>query len=223
MTYSKLLGLFIATALIFSGCSQLQTKDQTQIEEQTAKTADQTSPVENQTAGKLENFETRISELERRLLVEEKNIANLKQEIKLIPITTKDESKTAKDTLVTFFDYLGKNEFEKAVELYEFDNGFTLIEELTPAEEQDDKAKVLENFCKAVGTCLEVKVLETKRTTNYEYSMVVQFIKSDGTFYVFGPCCGATEEQMPSTDKFDYTVKKINGEFKVTTPPLYRP
>jgi hypothetical protein len=40
---------------------------------------------------------------------------------------------------------------------------------------------------------------------------------------VLGPCCGATEEEMPPQDEFVFKVKKINGEFKVITVPVYIP
>ena len=125
---------------------------------------------------------------------------------------------------MTFFNYLSENEFEKASGLFSSDElDWENLEVYSPAEETNNKAKVLENYCKAVQTCLKAKILEAKQTANYEYNLVVQFLNKDGSTYIFGPCCGATEEEMPSKDKFDYTVKKIDNGFKVTTPPLYRP
>jgi hypothetical protein len=139
-------------------------------------------------------------------------------------ITEKDESEKAKNALITFFDYLNENEFEKASGLFSSDEtDWESIKVYSPEDEASNKAKILENYCEAVGTCLKAKILEAKQTANYEYNLVVQFLNKDGSIYIFGPCCGATEEEMPSKDKFDYTVKKIDNAFEVKTPPLYRP
>jgi len=148
------------------------------------------------------------------------------KEQKNIEPVSKDESEMAKTALVTFFDYLSKNEFEKALSLFSLDdptNSWEGLESFSLPEERNNKAKVLENYCKATGTCLKAKVLEVKKATDDEYNLVVQFLNKDSSIYVFGPCCGATEETMPSKDKFDYKVKKINNTFKVLTAPLYRP
>jgi hypothetical protein len=135
-------------------------------------------------------------------------------------ITAKDESEKAKETLVSFFNYLSLNEFEKALTLFSLDSQFTPLEELAQG---NNKAEVLENYCKATKTCLKATVLEVKQIADYEYNLVVQFSNKDGSLYIFGPCCGATEKEMPSKNKFDFTVKKIDNDFKVTSAPLYRP
>lgn len=154
-----------------------------------------------------------------------KEIEQPKEQKNIEPVS-KDESEMAKNTLVAFFDYLSKNEFEKALGLFSLDdpsNSWEGLESFSLPEERNNKAKVLENYCKATGTCLKAKVLEVKKGTGDNYDLVVQFLNIDGSIYVFGPCCGATEETMPSKNKFDYKVKKINNAFKVSTAPLYRP
>jgi hypothetical protein len=135
-----------------------------------------------------------------------------------------EQPTTAEGALITFFDYLSKNEFAKASKLFSSDEAdWESLKVYSPIEETSNKAKVLENYCKATLTCLKAKVLDVKEVANGEYNLVVQFLNNDGTTYIFGPCCGATEKEKPSKDKFDYTVKKINSMFKVITPPLYRP
>jgi hypothetical protein len=158
-----------------------------------------------------------------------KEIEKPKESQNIVPVL-KDESEMAKNTLVAFFDYLSKNEFEKALGLFSPDDntdigGFSwegLADFSLPAE-RNNKAKVLENYCKATGTCLKAKVLEVKKGTGDNYDLVVQFLNADGSVFVKGPCCGATEETMPSTSKFDFKVKKINNAFKVLTNPVYIP
>jgi len=153
-----------------------------------------------------------------------------KQSVKTTPVVNnspkQDESETAKNALINFFDYLNRNEFEKALTVFNLDdpnNSWEGLESFSLPEERSNKAKVLENYCKAVGTCLEANVLEIKEVTSGEYNLVVQFLKSDGNIFIQGPCCGETEETMPSINRFDFRVKKINNTFKVLTPPVYMP
>lgn len=131
---------------------------------------------------------------------------------------------TAEETLVAFFDYLSRGEFGNAVKLFSSDESdWESLWVYSSAEERNDKAKVLENYCKATLTCLSAEVVEAGELANDEYDFVVRFLNSDGTIFVFGPCCGATEDQEPSKDKFDYKVKKVGDVYKVMAPPLYRP
>jgi len=133
------------------------------------------------------------------------------------------EEELAKKTLINFFNYLEKGDFNNALKLFHQDD-WGELDSFTILSEQGNKAKVLENYCNAVGTCMKAEVLSvTAKKSNVQYSFVVQFIQGDGSVYVFGPCCGATEESMPSQKQFTFEVKKIDGIYKVITPPLYRP
>lgn len=137
--------------------------------------------------------------------------------------TTTDESQKAATTLTTFFDYLNKNEFDKAVSLTDPNDTSFWDAVKIYAQDAKDMPGILKNYCTATQTCLQANVTKITPGANGEYKLAVQFLNKDGTTYIFGPCCGATEEEMPSVSTFDFTVKKINGIFKVTTPPLYRP
>lgn len=139
-----------------------------------------------------------------------------------------NSSTLAEKTLTNFFDLLVNNNYTEAVKIfapptntggYDWEG----LDAFTELSNRNNKAKVLEDYCNAVGTCLKVKIIETKENSKDHYTFTVNFIESDGSVYVFGPCCGMTEEEMPSTDEFKYDVKKIDGSFKVTTVPLYRP
>jgi hypothetical protein len=141
-------------------------------------------------------------------------------------ITAKDESAIAEKTLVAFFNSLSQNKFADAVKLFSTSTtDWESLKVYSPTEETDS-AKILEQYCSATQTCLKAKVLSAKQVADYEYNLVVQFFNKDGSLYVFGPCCGATEEEMPSKREFEFTVKKVGGEkgkFEVVTAPLYRP
>jgi hypothetical protein len=51
----------------------------------------------------------------------------------------------------------------------------------------------------------------------------VQFEKPDGTLFVRGPCCGATEQEMPSQSDFVFTVVRQGEGFAVQELPVYVP
>lgn len=87
----------------------------------------------------------------------------------------------------------------------------------------EGRDRVLKNYCAAVGTCLPAKVVSSVSEEAGTFVFKVQFLKPDGGIFVLGPCCGASEEEMPSRDTFDYIVKKIDGTYKVITPPQYVP
>ena len=138
----------------------------------------------------------------------------------------KSEPAKAEEALVSFFMHLNNQDFEKALVLFEL-NGSTSswewLENFSLPEDRNDKAKVLQRYCEATGTCLQAEVIEIKKEAADSYNLLVQFQKTDGNTFVLGPCCGASEEEMPPQDKFEFKVKKIDGEFKVITAPIYVP
>jgi len=141
------------------------------------------------------------------------------------------DKKQAKETLINFFTYLHSGHFKEAVALFEpWKNGegeqrssWEGLSSFSLPEDRNDKAKVLSNYCKAVGTCLKVDVINIEKIAKGKYKMRVQFFKDNGSVYIFTPCCGASEEAMPLRAVFTYYVDKINGVYLVRTPPLYRP
>jgi len=141
----------------------------------------------------------------------------------IIKETKPTENLNAEETLIWFFRYLNQKDFEKALELFEYKDWYWLAV-FTEEEEKSVWHIVLKDYCEATGTCLNVKIIGIKEwTTSDKYIFKVQFINKDWSIFVQWPCCGATEEQMPSTDTFEFTVKKVNWKFKVITAPIYRP
>jgi hypothetical protein len=146
------------------------------------------------------------------------------------PYNGSDRAK-AKDALINFFAYLNAGQCDRAVPLFEpweegigeHKSSWEGLSSFSFPEERNDLGKVLSNYCRSVGSCLPVEVLDVQKIAEGKYSMRVQFIKKDGSVFVRGPCCGAKEEQMPSTTVFEYYVHKLNGRYIVRTPPVYVP
>jgi hypothetical protein len=130
----------------------------------------------------------------------------------------------AKNTLITFFEYLSKNEFAKAVPLFSADEADWETPNIYSSEEdKKDKAKVFEKFCNATQTCLKTEVLGTTKNSEDHYTFTVQFIQKDGSIMAYGPFNGVDNDSTPPQTKFEYNVEKVAGIYKVMTSPLYRP
>jgi hypothetical protein len=141
-------------------------------------------------------------------------------------INEQDDLSIAENALISFFDHLDSQNFEKALELFELNHSadsWEGLEIFSLPEERDNRAQVLKNYCAATGTCLKAMVIDTIKENEETYNLLVQFKRADGSIFILGPCCGATEEEMPSQKEFNFKVKKINNEFKVITTPIYVP
>jgi len=72
--------------------------------------------------------------------------------------------------------------------------------------------------------CLGIKtIVGEEEVLATEFRFIVEFMNDDGTLFVRGPCCGATEKEMPPQSQFAYTVKKVEGRFLVQELPVLVP
>ena len=101
------------------------------------------------------------------------------------------EKKKAKETLINFFMYLHDGRFKEAVPLFEpWENAegeqrssWEGLASFSNLEDRGEKAKVLSNYCKAVGTCLNVDVINIEKIAKGTYKLRVQFFKDNGSVY----------------------------------------
>lgn len=134
-----------------------------------------------------------------------------------------NETIVAQDTLISFFNNLNEGKFTEALDYFTTDEKTWEELDIYNPDKETDHADIIENYCQATLTCLPASIVRSTKVNDNEYNYQIQFRKEDGNIFVLGPCCGATEEEMPPKDTFDFTVKKIDGTFKVITPPLYIP
>jgi len=127
------------------------------------------------------------------------------------------ELQTAQTVLENFFTYLANKQYEKAAALYGWghddDPGNNL-----QAWPGVNNAETFKNYCQSVGTCFKTKILTGAEIGGDEYKFIVQFLTDEGEIYEHP----SVLDFETSTD-FDFKVKKIDGQFKVINPPLYRP
>ena len=129
-----------------------------------------------------------------------------------------NELQDSQEVLENFFSYLANGQYEEASALYSWEKNRDLGNNLQTWPGATN-AETLKNYCEALGTCLEVKVLTGVKTENNTYRFIVQFIKDNGEIFRHPFYPGAAE----MTADFSFGVEKINGQFKVVDPPLYFP
>ncbi len=128
----------------------------------------------------------------------------------------------ARQTLLTFFTLLHDGRYDEAIPLYGGD--YDTMREQNPEIPPEDYTALWQAACTRQSPCLLVsRIVEEKSIAPEEFEFVVEFVWIDGTLFKLGPCCGATEAEMPPVWQFKYTVQKVDGEFLVMEGPVYIP
>ncbi len=128
----------------------------------------------------------------------------------------------ARHTLISFFTLLHDGRYGEAAPLY--GGPYDGFRENNPDIPKEDYAALWQAVCTRQTLCLSVAgIVEEKQVAPDEFEFVIEFIWRDGTLFKFGPCCGATEAEIPPVWQFPYTVKKIDGQYRVMEGPVYLP
>jgi heat shock protein HslJ len=134
-----------------------------------------------------------------------------------------EDEEAAQETLVRFFSLLNEGQYSQAAALYGGD--YATLTEWNPDLDPSDQAGLWEKGCTMNGLqCLAVRqILATEQISDDSYRCTVQFQNPDGSLFVRGPCCGATEEEEPSQSDFVFTVVRQGEGFAVQDLPVYVP
>jgi len=131
---------------------------------------------------------------------------------------------SANNAVYLFFDYLHTGRYEDAVNLY--NGSYQVMVDQNPSIDAADHVKLMKSACTVNGfQCLQLKVagIEYKPSPN-EYLFTVQFQNDDGSLFVLGPCCGASETEQPPVSLFEVRVTQVaEGEFRILDMPPYMP
>jgi hypothetical protein len=129
----------------------------------------------------------------------------------------------ARDALISFFSLLSVGQYAEAAELYGGEYG--TLTGWNPDLDPSDHFGLWERGCTMNGLqCLAVYgIVATERIDEASYRFTLQFENPDGSLFVRGPCCGATEEELPSQSEFVFTVVSQNEGFAVQELPVYVP
>jgi hypothetical protein len=129
----------------------------------------------------------------------------------------------AHDVLVDFLTLLHTGNYTDAVPLYggEYEQLQVFNPEIDPTDHVALWIWVCDN---KLLQCLEVRSATFKQLVGDSYIFQVEFSNPDGSLFVRGPCCGATETEMPSVSQFEYMVSRnTDHKYVVMTTPPYVP
>lgn len=136
------------------------------------------------------------------------------------PSATEDFS-AAQAALETYLAALNSKDFQTAARLYAGTPDD--LRYMNPDLDPQDEAALLEAGCLVNGLqCLALRRVTSRvRVSENEVRFTVEFSTPDGSLFVRGPCCGASETEMPSQAIFGLTVRQEGGDFYVIDlPPL---
>jgi hypothetical protein len=137
------------------------------------------------------------------------------------PVTMADEAQ-ARQALSEFFSRLHAGRYDQVEAL--FGGDVAVLADWNPSMPPDDSAALWKQGCEANGlVCLEIRQIVSTALVSDTFEFVVEFSLDDGTLFVRGPCCGASETNMPPQSQFTYTVVKMGERFVVRELPVYVP
>lgn len=130
----------------------------------------------------------------------------------------------ARTAVVDIYNSLNQGDYDQAAGLY--GGPYDVLQGYNPGIDPGDRAGLLSAGCEFNGLmCL--KVLEmTLIHANEPHKFVfdVTFANPDGSLFILGPCCGATEEEMPPVSGFTVHVAcEQEGTCQVLDLPPYVP
>ena len=126
--------------------------------------------------------------------------------------------------LTEFFELLSKGDYDQAAALY--GGSYDVLQGYNPDIDSSNHSGLLQAACQFNGfMCLPVRSAELiQMKDQQEFVYDVSFNNPDGTLFELGPCCGASEEIMPTTSIFTvHVICKTQDTCKVMDLPPYVP
>lgn len=140
-----------------------------------------------------------------------------------VPTSLPSTASEAQEVLVNFFELLNSKQYADA-DLY-YGGDYKQLKVFNPDTNPTDHAKLWADACQLAGLqCLNVRTATFENLQGDTYRFQVEFNNSAGELFVLGPCCGATETEMPPVSNFEYSVtRNASGKFLVMELPPYVP
>jgi len=139
------------------------------------------------------------------------------------PGAPKNDPARAEGAARDFYGHLAAGRYSQAAALYGGD--YAELGAVNPEIPLEDGAALWQAACEVNGyQCLPVlEVLDVEVFSLNEFFLTVTFRAPDGSAFVLGPCCGASEEMMPPLSEFQVHVIRQGQAYKVTSAPPYVP
>jgi hypothetical protein len=129
----------------------------------------------------------------------------------------------ARQALSAYLTALHSEDYATAANYYGGSTDF--LQESNPKLDPQNTAQLLSNGCRVNGLqCLPMRSISTGLVLDQNvYSFDVQFSTPEGELFARGPCCGATEIEMPTQFIFSFKVLEQDGRYVVLDLPPYVP
>jgi hypothetical protein len=130
----------------------------------------------------------------------------------------------AQVALVDFYATLNNGAYDQAA--LHYGGPYDMLQGFNPEVDPGDRISLLRAGCEFNGLmCLPVlDLLFVEVNDQQEYVFEVAFANPDGSQFILGPCCGATEEEMPPVSEFPVRVAcQRDGACLVLDLPPYVP
>jgi hypothetical protein len=146
----------------------------------------------------------------------------IRASFKAQPAPASQSLEHARNLLVRYFKLLHDGYYDEAVNLYA--DGYDTLAEWNPDVPANHYGQLLASACELQLRCLEVRrVVRSTVISSSQFDFTIEFRNDDGTLFKRGPCCGATEKEMPTVTQFTYRVEQRAGEMRVHGLPVYVP
>ena len=130
----------------------------------------------------------------------------------------------ARSAVEDFYAALNQSAYDQAAGLYR--GSYEALQGYNPDIDPGDQVSLLGAGCEFNGLmCLQVLDLSLiHENDSGEFIFEVEFANPDGSQFVLGPCCGATEEEMPPVTLFQVRVTcEQDSACRVLDLPPYVP
>jgi hypothetical protein len=129
----------------------------------------------------------------------------------------------ARAALLAFLSALGQGHYIEATQYY--GGSYDQMRAWNPDLPPDDHATLWSHACQHNGLqCVgRAEVLNSEQLSQTDVRFTVHLLTPSGQRLALGPCCGETEESMPTQRTFAFTVRRDGERYVVLDTPPYMP
>jgi len=130
------------------------------------------------------------------------------------------EEDAAEQSMRAFFSTLANGQYAEAVHLY--GGEYEILAGWNPDLSPTDYESLWQRGCGQNGlVCMEVLEVVNAVETESGFEFTVTFMTKDGELFQFTGCCGETLPEPIM--EYVIGVEKVDGDYKVLSPPPYMP
>lgn len=127
----------------------------------------------------------------------------------------KSEEVDPDEVMTQYAEAIANKDSQTIVQLYGGDYEF--MKNFSLEDERDDKEKVVENYLKVIPEKIFFdEIINKEKISDEEVEYEITYKTEDGSTF-------EVRDAETGSGIFKYTVKKIDGQYKVMNPPPYQP